>query len=266
MNGVVMQFETEKHGYNKSQVDRYIANLNISSSQVQEEQKARIKNLVSENESLKIKLGAYKNKEDLISKALIDAMARAKKIEENSSKIYELEIQKLRLLYNKYKTLLDNLIESNACLEVVDSVTKYAKNFKQGINKVLSSQNERVHITQNADAKMRELLTRMNNVVTDRENSFVVSAGAQVQAESVSEAQHQSNIKPICNINLEKSDNFENLVDKFLDLDEGGSEENAFANELLNKEKKTNGFDLKQAINPTESLEDIMKDFDLDED
>lgn len=260
-----MQFEIEKHGYNKQEVDRYIANLELNSNKVEEEQKNRIRSLVSENESLKIKLGAYKNKEDLISKALIDAMARAKKIEENSRKIYELEIQKIRLLYNKYKTLLDNLLESNACLEVVDSVTKYAKNLKQGINKVLSSQNERANITQNADAKMRELLTRMNNVVTDRgTNSANNSHGQDIL--QTAETQHQSIIKPICNINLEKTDNFENLVDKFLDLEDGGNEESAFANELLNKEKKTNGFDLKQAINPTQSLEDIMKDFNIDED
>ena len=260
-----MQFEIEKHGYNKQEVDRYIAKLELNSNKVEEEQKNRIRSLVSENESLKIKLGAYKNKEDLISKALIDAMARAKKIEENSRKIYELEIQKIRLLYNKYKTLLDNLLESNACLEVVDSVTKYAKNLKQGINKVLSSQNERANITQNADAKMRELLTRMNNVVTDRESNTAVGLQGQ-DVNQNAEGQHQSIIKPICNINLEKTDNFENLVDKFLDLEDGVNEESAFANELLNKEKKTNGFDLKQAINPTQSLEDIMKDFNIDED
>lgn len=254
-----MQFETQKHGYNKVEVDKYIANLTMSLNKTGEEQKERIRFLVAENETLKTKLNAYKNKEDLISKALIDAMARAKKIEENSKKIYDLEIQKLRLLYNKYKVLLDNLFESNACLEVVDTVTKYTKNFKQGINKVLSSQNERVNITQNADAKMRELLTKMNNVVTERNST-------EIQNNSNSEMQHSSIIKPICNINLEKSDNFENLVDKFLDSEESAGEENAFANQLLNKEKMTNGFDLKKAVNPTESLEDIMKDFDLDED
>ena len=42
--------------------------------------------------------------------------------------------------------------------------------------------------------------------------------------------------------------------------------DNRVEKELLNKEKKTNGFDLKQAINPTQSLEDIMKDFNIDED
>lgn len=253
-----MLFELEKHGYNRTEVERYIANQELNANKIQEEQKNKILLLAKENEGLKVKLGAYKNKEDLISKALVDAMARAKKIEENSKKIYDLEIQKLRLLYNKYKTLLDNLLESNACLEVVDSVTKYTKNFKQGINKVLSSQNERVNLTQNADAKMREILTRMNNVVAER------GATEEGRSSLNLETQHSSIIKPICNINLEQSDNFESLVDKFLDSDEA-NEENAFANQLLKKEKKTNGFDLKQAVNPTESLEDIMKDFNFDD-
>ena len=249
-----MQFETEKHGYNKKEVDKYIINLKVSANKAGEEQRVRIKSLVEENEYIKTKLNAYKNKEEMISKALIDAMSRAKKIEENSRKIYELEIQKLRILYNKYKTLLDNLLESNACLEVVDTVTKYAKNFKQGINKVLSSQNDRANITQNADARIRELLTKMNKVVADRNTEIQNDINQTTTQKNldVPEVQHHSIIKPICDINLDQSDKFENLVDKFLDSDD--EESNAFAKQILNKSKITNCFDLKESVNPTESL------------
>ena len=257
-----MLFETEKNGYKKESVDRYIANLELSANKQGEQQRLRISELVSENEKLETKLSAYKNKEDLISKALIDAMARAKKIEENSRKIYDLEIQKIRLLYNKYKSLLDNLIENNSCLEMVDSVTKHTRNFKSSINKVLSSQNERANITQNADAKMRELLTKMNNVVAERNAE---SQNNKVQNNAFEQTStHAVNIKPICDINLEKTDKFENLVDKFLETDETNT--NAFAKQLLHEEQKSNGFDLSEAVTPTESLEDIMKSFDLDED
>lgn len=251
-----MQFNTEKHGYNKEEVDFYVKSLELKTQRDNADADKKIRALQEENASYQVKLNAYKNKEDMISKALIDAMARAKKIEENSRKIYELEIQKIRLLYNKYKALLEVLIENNACQEIVDSVTKNTSNLKSGINKVLNSQNERAYITQNADARMRELLTKMNNVVAERN-----SLNEDIEQESM--MTKTNNIKPICKINLEKTDNFEDLVDKFLESDE--TESNAYAKQILNNGNKKSGFDLKEAINPTLSLEDIMKDFDIDD-
>lgn len=259
-----MQFDTEKRGYRKEDVIKYITNLEINSNKIGEEQRLRIQELTRQNEDLKVRISAYKNKEDLISKAIIDALARAKKIEENSRKIYELEIQKIRLLYNKYNNLLDAFIQSNASDEVVKKLEKNTTSLKSNIDQIFGGQSERFRVTQSADEKMRELLNKMNNAVAKRnETKEKVEYKQQSFLEQTEDTQrHAINIKPICDINLEKTDKFENLVDKFLESDE--TTPNAFAEQILGQ-TKTNGFDLKEAVNPTESLEDIMKSFNLDD-
>ena len=64
-------------------------------------------------------------------------------------------------------------------------------------------------------------------------------------------------IKPISN--MEKNDEYENLVDSFLKSDDDDYE-NAYSKILLEKQKNDN-FDLKEAVTPTEDLEEIMKSF-----
>ncbi len=265
-----MQFNIERKGYNKKEVDDYIYNIEQSYKAQGQEQSARIAELKKLNEDLSTKLNAYKNKENMISKALIDAMARAKKIEENSRKIYDLEIQKIRILYSKYKDLLETMINNNASAEVVNTLSSHTKNFKTGINKVLSSQNQRANLTQNADEKMRALLSKMNNSVNEKtvthQNSIRKSSNGEQISMDMEELNVKPNlIKPIYNEQVQENEEFESLVDKFLDSDE--EDNSAYASQILgNVEQKTDGFDLKEAVNPTESLEEIMKAFDLDDD
>ena len=265
-----MQFNIERKGYNKKEVDDYIYNIEQSYKAQGQEQSARIAELKKLNEDLRTKLNAYKNKENMISKALIDAMARAKKIEENSRKIYDLEIQKIRILYSKYKDLLETMINNNASAEVVNTLSSHTKNFKTGINKVLSSQNQRANLTQNADEKMRALLSKMNNSVNEKtvthQNSIRKSSNGEQISMDMEELNVKPNlIKPIYNEQVQENEEFESLVDKFLDSDE--EDNSAYARQILgNVEQKTDGFDLKEAVNPTESLEEIMKAFDLDDD
>ena len=64
-------------------------------------------------------------------------------------------------------------------------------------------------------------------------------------------------IKPISN--MKKNDEYENLVDSFLKSDDDDYE-NAYSKILLEKQKNDN-FDLKEAVTPTEDLEEIMKSF-----
>lgn len=99
---------------------------------------------------------------------------------------------------------------------------------------------------------------------------------------------NNENIKPITNLTLTGQDKYDNLVDKYLNTNNLESENfanNAYSKQLLNKEAKQkeeenkkesyslyptpneSGFDLKEALNPTENLSDIMKAFDFfDED
>jgi hypothetical protein len=75
----------------------------------------------------------------------------------------------------------------------------------------------------------------------------------------------QTQIKPIASIKLDKNDKYENLVDKFLNDDNSVNSAGLEKSIIGNRGKGTdeNGFNLKEAVNPTEDLEDIMKSFDF---
>ena len=83
-----------------------------------------------------------------------------------------------------------------------------------------------------------------------------------------------NNIKPITSLTLEKDekDEFESLVDKFLQTNNTISK--GYEKSILNTNKKKplksayepneSGFDLNEALNPTDDLTNIMKGFKLD--
>ena len=135
---------------------------------------------------------------------------------------------------------------------------------------MLSSRNQRANLTQNADEKMRALLSKMNNSVNEKtvthQNSIRKSSNGEQISMDMEELNVKPNlIKPIYNEQVQENEEFESLVDKFLESDE--EDNSAYASQILgNVEQKTDGFDLKEAVNPTESLEEIMKAFDLDDD
>lgn len=76
-------------------------------------------------------------------------------------------------------------------------------------------------------------------------------------------AEKKTKIKSISSLTLNNDEKFENLVDKFLSVDE--DEEivaDQYEKAVLNKKNKESGFDLSEALNPTDDLSEIMKSFD----
>lgn len=262
-----MQFKIVKNGYDVNEVNKYIKNTEMSYSLQCDKQKERIQQLAKENEKLKAKLAEYISKEANISNALLIAVDKAKQIEEGSKKIYELEIQKLRLLFNKYKVFLDDLIKSHSDASSIKTTKTLIEEFKKSINTTLTNNFSGNVKTVSAYDPMRALLSKMSNYIAKRnlDASKVIDGVTQEDVETPenSHIYEKPNLKPIANLELKESDNFENLVDKFLEV--GDEEANALAQQILNgnDDYKNNGFDLKEAVNPTESLEEIMKDFDF---
>lgn len=261
-----MQFRLVKNGYDVNDVNKYIKNQEMSYSLQCDKQKDRIKQLLSENESLKNQLQDYINKEASISNALLVAVDKAKQIEEGSKKIYELEIQKLRLLFNKYKVFLDDLIKSHSDSSSIKTTKTLIEDFKKSINITLSNNFNSNIKTVSAYDPMRALLNKMNSYIAKRNidaNRAMGNDDGFEEALREDRVYEKNNIKPITNVELKSNEKFENLVDKFLEV--GDEEANALAKQILNNgdEYKNNGFDLKEAVNPTESLEEIMKDFDF---
>lgn len=255
-----MRFNITKPGYDIKEVDSFINKMALDNEKTMSEQKDRIFALRQELEQTKEKLFKYSAKESNISSALLIAVDKAKQIEEGSKRIYELEIKRLRLLFNKYKTFLDDLIENNSDVTSIATTKQLIEEFKQSINDTLSNNFSVPIKTISAYDPMRALLDKMNQHIASRNTAESVqlkSTKFDYMDNDGAITYEKNQIKPISKINLTKSDKFENLVDKFLETD--GEEDNALASRLFAQ----SGFDLKEAVNPTEDLEEIMKYFDF---
>lgn len=256
-----MEFSLDRSGYNKTQVDEYIKNLKSSYESRLAQQRERITELDEENEELVEKLKKYTSKESSISSALMVAVEKAKQIEENSKRLYELELQRIRLLFNKYKEILDDFIEQSPNSEQTNNLKNIIAEFKASLS---DSLNVNIKDKTSAYDPMRLLLNKVNTYIAKRNERELLDRYAKQDKFDGSEmfVSHDSEtkIKPIVNMNLEKDDKFDNLVDKFLET-EDDVEKSALAKRIINE---SSGFNLKEAVNPTEDLEDIMKFFDLD--
>ena len=101
-----MKFDINKKGYDPEQVDSFINKLSIKYEEKLSEQKDRVFSLKNELALMEERLETYKDKDKQISQALIYAVEKAEQIENNASKLYDLEIKRIRLIYKQWEDLL----------------------------------------------------------------------------------------------------------------------------------------------------------------
>lgn len=283
------KFSTSKNGYDKKEVDEYIFHVNEDYENRLREQKMRINDLKRELDNTKEQLDRFKQRNSNISDALVVAVETAKQIENSSKNIYGLEIKRIRSLYDKWKTFLDDFMKKYPELRSKYDTKLLLEVFKQDIDKILNQnkntmeQKEAVAVQSN-DATpntlgLRMLINKMSNInrpIIQTTQTFKERAEepivrnqkpseetlskykADITFEEEEKRLAKTQIKPIIDM-PDEHDGFENLVDKFLKSDDEDYS-SAYAKVLLEK-KKNDGFDLKEAVTPTESLEDIMKSF-----
>ena len=288
-----MQFNSEKNGYSRQEVDKYIDSLRCEYERITGEQKIRISDQKREIDVLINELKNYKTKNSNISDALVVAVETAKQIELSSKNVYDLEIKRVRALYTRWENFLNDLMKKYPELEEKYDKKKLLEEFSKSIDAVIEKNG--VDTTLENESKsigLRNLITKMGGLTTKnvvqikRNNIEQPSVKAQKAAqdelfESSKEnglndveennsfetrvSNFENKIKPISKIKMDTQDNFESLVDKFLNDDTETSQENAFSKEIIRK-KQESGFDLKEALNPTEDLLEILKDFDFYDD
>lgn len=283
-----MDFSHEKNGYSVREVDAYISNMKQKYEQTAGEQKIRISDLKRELESTKKELSSYKDKNNDISSALVVAVETAKQIENSSKNVYALEIKRLRSLYSKWDNFLTQLIKTYPAVGTKFDYEKLLKEFSDKIDAIIKQNS--VDISDNTPSEpvgIRNLISKMGGLTTRRPeqtNSFVIKRKnpAQenfVETDSEQENDHDENldsleqmknnnpelkIKPIANMQSGEKDKFDSLVEKFFNSPD--EDDNAYSKALIRKKKSNSGFDLKEALNPTEDLAEIMKDFDFFDD
>lgn len=263
------EFQTSKNGYNKKEVDLYV-----------EDTEQKLNDLNEEINVLKNQLNIYtsqekeiRQKEDNISIALTAAVEKAKQIEKSSKKVYELKIQELEILYKRWEKVLNEIVNKYPDLDEVDNVKELLNNFKTSINNSVKQDFKFMQTNKpSASDPMKELLEKMNGNIekqiqnktkpqTKTQKRKTLQVDMQTKQSELKRLEEKAPmIKPIYNAHVEKGENYNSLLDKFLTED---ATDNAYSVKLTNKEQQSVGFDLKEAVNPTDDLETIMKSFDF---
>ena len=249
------------------------------------EQKERIIALREENDAIKQKLNSYSVKDESISRALVLAVEKAKELENSSKNLYELEIQRIRILYSRWEKMLEAIVEKYPNIKTITEVKSLMAEFDNSIKSTITT--SFVAHPEEDKTYVKQLLSKMNGVSskpavlnqtayksTDEE---VQQNNKRTEIKNISEEiNHQSILKPVSNMELDKNDKYENLVDKFLNSNDDSEIKSAYAKKIapiLNQriEEKiedyinsnSDRFDLSEAIRPKETLEEIMKAFDF---
>ena len=181
-----------------------------------EEQKDNINKL---NEQIK----AYQAKEQSISSAIIFAVERSNQLENSRRKLYELDLQRSRLLYMRLEQVLNSLYEKYPELKKDSKLKSMSEKFKNAVYSNSKSETS-TDIKDNKENPIKKLL---DNVVK------YIDAKKEVKV-------------------IKRKTSLPSSV---------GDIENIYAST-----PSSSGFDINEALNPTENLEDILKSFNLKRD
>lgn len=267
------QFSVVKNGYDKKEVELYVDKLKAQL----DIEKSKNKQLSEQIQDYKTKDSEIKAKGENISIALTAAVEKAKQIEKSSRNVYKLKIQQLGLLYNRWEKLLAAMLEKYPNIDEVDNVRTLLNDFKSNLKSTLKDDFQLSSITspvQTDNDTIRLLLGKLNKMNAnhsaepkkekiERKHLSKDMLNGQTELERIEEKAPL--IKPIYNSSIGAGEEYETLADKFL---EQSSENSAYANIITSKVKaipevNETGFDLKEAINPKQDLDEIMKAFDF---
>lgn len=259
------KFDINKKGYDTEQVDTFINKLSLKYEEKLSEQKDRVFSLKNELSVLEERLENYKDKDRQISQALIMAVEKAEQIESSASKLYDLEIKRLRLLYKEWEELTLKL----SMLEVPQVVKKEITNFQKTIKEVLDQNNRingtavRKDIRQNSDNYIRNLLNKMDYAINSKPETVSKNVLSSMSKET--EKENARLIDLSGKLDSIKVAGKGSMVDNYLNSDDIETS-SIFAKNITRKKPqkpKESGFNLDDALNPTEDLDEIMKAFDF---
>ncbi len=237
-------FSSEINGYNKNEVDKYIAKLKSEyEASIMEE---KLKVIESERKLLDCK--KYAEEIEKKQKNIINVLETYKKFQDEGNKNLEsLRGEQFNLVYQHILTFFDELknrypgIEHNSSYkELLEDISKILRQNKENKSQIVKNS-----VSENDS--MRILLNKMQQYKKEKPETNV--------KEVYIERQSKNLIKPVTDMQLNDDENYDNLVDKFLSTK---PEENERTMKI-----QSSGFDLKEAVSPTMSLSEIMKAFDF---
>lgn len=234
-------FSSEVYGYNKKEVDEYIASLKSEHERALMEEKLKILEAEKRILDIKKKTKEIESREQNILSVL--ESYRKAQVEGNRN-IEVLRGEQLRMVYLHLQTFLQDLNTKVPGVLLNSNYRKLISDIETILGDTESKKEELVGAGTQSDS-MRILLSKM-------QGKKLQEPPREVRVER----NKQSQIKPVTQMQLNENDDYDNLVDKF--LNSAPPEEQPKAMKI-----QSSGFDLKEAINPKQDLSEIMKAFDF---
>lgn len=235
-------FSSEINGYNKNEVDRYIAKLKSDNEALIMEEKLKV--IESERKLLDAK--KYVSDIENRQRNIISALESYKKFQDEGNKNLEnLRGEQFKLVYQHILNFFEELKSIYPGIEHNHSYKELLEDISKILNQNRQTQTSQKNTVSENDS-MRMLLNKMQQY--KREQTGIVR---EVHIERAG----KNLIKPVTDMSLNDEDKFDTLADKFLST---RPEENERTMKI-----QSSGFDLKEAISPTQSLAEIMKAFDF---
>jgi len=200
----------------------------------------RVKELEENIVSLNKIIEEQKQKEESISSAIVFAVNRSNQLEASRKKLYQLDLQRSRLLYMRMEQVLSELYSRYPELKKDQRLLDMSEKFKQAVySQPDISSSDSGFNTQVKEDPIRKLLGNIINYIDNEKQGKTISR----QAIKIP--------KPTTYSKPAGQPSFDYMQSKF--------QQPSFATA-----PSTSGFDINEALHPSESLEEILKAFDLD--
>jgi len=271
------KFDIEKSGYSIQEVDDYIDTLTLKYEKRLSENKDKIFALKNENNLLNTTISEAKLREEELSKALIFAVEKAEQIERSAKKLYELEVRRMRLLYVRWKEVLD-MMDRDTYNELVNGKFAFTmQDFEKDLHTVIE-QNElydsrhendesvKENLKENSSNYIKNLLNRMDYLIATTSKSEEERKQKNKATKKVRENLDEDSKKENARL-LNMNRRFNNIYARLgvasgaSMLDDNISDDNAYFRNITGQ-IDNDQFDLDAILTPKEDLEEIMKAFD----
>ena len=229
------KFRIVRKGYEQKDVDAYIAKTEADAAAAVEQQKKVIADLEKTISEQRDKIAEYEKKSRRIGEAITAALQKADEIEKLSAYKYVQEMEQLKTFHARWLTYYAKLIKKYPLTEDLQAV----QNFNDKVNRILGAQTAAASPADGEDNRFREEFSRLI-----RQNGELDDLS---QDDDIPSFERQTFMKlPEDEVKPAKTQYKSSRVNAPLHAGEGES-----------------GFSFEEALNPKESLEEIMADLGL---
>ena len=229
------KFRIVRKGYEQKDVDAYIAKTEADAAAAVEQQKKVIADLEKTISEQRDKIAEYEKKSRRIGEAITAALQKADEIEKLSAYKYVQEMEQLKTFHARWLTYYAKLIKKYPLTEDLQAV----QNFNDKVNRILGAKTEAASPADGEGNRFREEFSRLI-----RQNGELDDLS---QDDDIPSFERQTFMKlPEDEVKPAKTQYKSSRVNAPLPAGEGES-----------------GFSFEEALNPKESLEEIMADLGL---